>query len=101
MEGYQQLFHQWLPFYRRHKHEPDGLLQTLLTIMSTLDDTNVYYRAGIEGARYVIEESRAVLVDFSVNKVDQMNANFSNRLISPGGSADMLALTILIDTLCS
>lgn len=101
MEGYQQLFQQWLPFYHRHKHEPDGLLQTLLTIMSTLDDTNVYYRAGIEGARYVIEESRAVLVDFSVNKVDQMNANFSNRLISPGGSADMLALTILIDTLCS
>lgn len=132
-KGYPDLFDKWLPFLKneelRIKNEELAnsvgslsndsssivLHATLLYIMSMLDDTNVYYRRGEEGARMVKEEAGRLLnqacgikdgESFSANSsqqtnssLEKMNKCFIAENISPGGSADMLALTLLVYSL--
>lgn len=132
-KGYPDLFDKWLPFLineeLRMKNEELAnsvgsqsnesssftLHATLLYIMSMLDDTNVYYRRGEEGARMVKEEAGRLLnqacgmknkESFSANysqqtnsPLEKMNKRFIAENISPGGSADMLALTLLVNSL--
>ncbi|MBO6248591.1 MAG: triphosphoribosyl-dephospho-CoA synthase, partial [Bacteroidales bacterium] len=77
-----------------------GTLQkTLLRIMSTLDDTCVIHRVGYERAQEVKNEAEALLDNFSEEGLREMKKRYDAEGISPGGAADMLALTILIDSL--
>lgn len=98
-DGYPQLFDDWLPFYRQCVGDEYALHKTLLHIMSALDDTNIYFRKDAGTARRVKQEAGALLQDFSVEALEEMNRRFISENISPGGGADMLALTIFIDTL--
>ena len=116
-KGYPDLFAKWLPFLKneglRMKNEESAnavrslsndsssfiLHSTLLYIMSTLDDTNVYYRRGEEGAQIMKREAARMLDGFSLKDIEAMNKRFIAENISPGGSADMLALTRLVQSL--
>ena len=92
--------------------------KTLLRIMSTLDDTCVIHRVGYERAQEVKREAAAMLValenyfsqGFAKNQfpkaiptatemLQDLCVRYAAEGISPGGAADMLALTILIDSL--
>lgn len=95
-EGYQPLFTDWLPYYRGTMSE-ERKLKTLLRIMATLDDTNVYHRKGAEGVAQMKADSIALLNDFEPKKLEQLNQDYNAQGISPGGSADMLALTIFVN----
>ena len=75
------------------------LQKTLLRIMSTLDDTCVIHRVGYERAQEVKNEAGALLDNFSEEGLREMKKRYDAEGISPGGAADMLALTILIDSL--
>ena len=75
------------------------LQKTLLRIMSTLDDTCVIHRVGYERAQEVKNEAGALLDNFSEEGLRKMKKRYDAEGISPGGAADMLALTILIDSL--
>ena len=123
MEGYKDLWTNWLPYYRSLRGQeaqasscPEQ--QTLLHIMSTLDDTCVIHRAGYERAQEVKREAAAMLValenyfsqGFAKNQfpkaiptateiLQDLCVRYAAEGISPGGAADMLALTILIDSL--
>ena len=77
----------------------EPLQKTLLKIMSTLDDTCVIHRVGYERAQEVKIEAKALLEDFSEEGLREMKKRYDAEGISPGGAADMLALTILIDSL--
>lgn len=99
--GYQQLFSDWLPYYSGLNSDPQRLHKTLLLIMSMLDDTNVAYRKGSDEMIHVKAEARALLDDFSLAKLSQMNSDFTARNISPGGCADMLSLTFFVHSLIS
>ena len=77
----------------------EPLQKTLLRIMSTLDDTCVIHRVGYERAQEVKIEAKALLEDFSEEGLREMKKRYDAEGISPGGAADMLALTILIDSL--
>ena len=79
--------------------ETELLQKTLLRIMSTLDDTCVIHRVGYQRAQGVKEEAKALLDDFSEDGLKEMKNRYDSEGISPGGAADMLALTILIDSL--
>lgn len=96
-DGYGQLFREWLPFYRLHEGEEYQCHRTLLYIMSQLDDTNVVYRKGRDTAQLVKEEARQLAERFTLKGLRMLNEAFISDHISPGGSADMLALTIFID----
>lgn len=97
--GYQLLFSHWLPYYSGLNSDPQRLHKTLLLIMSMLDDTNVAYRKGADEMKHVKDEARALLDDFSLAKLSQMNSDFTARNISPGGCADMLSLTFFVHSL--
>ena len=97
-EGYEQLFNDWLPFLRELQQQGDPYAhhKTLLRIMAQLDDTNVLHRCGAEVAQRVKAEAATLLADFSPDRLEAMNRRYTADNISPGGAADMLALTIFI-----
>ena len=123
-EGYEKLFAEWLPFYneRRKSHDAHALHKTLLRIMCDLDDTNVIYRTNVATAEEVKQEARALLASFEEAYAAQdkekcasaieekcasaellalkdMDRRYTERNISPGGTADMLSLTVFIGSI--
>ena len=106
-EGYRLLFEDWLPYYASGA----GELKTLLRIMSTLDDTCVIKRVGYERAQEVKQEASAILEaeenyfsqGFAKNQFSsagrELCKQYAAEGISPGGAADMLALTIFIHSI--
>lgn len=95
--AYPALFSAWLPYFRSLAGDQYRCHKTLLYIMTSLDDTNVLHRRGAEGLAYTKSEAAGLLGNFSVGGLASMNGDFIRENISPGGSADMLSLTIFID----
>lgn len=99
IDGYPLLFDEWLPFFIKHKNEEHSLIKLLLFIMTNLDDTNIYYRKGEEVVAHVKQQAQEILDDFSIDRVEKLNKEFVKENISPGGAADMLSLTLFIDSI--
>lgn len=100
LTGYAPLFADWLPYYRSQAGRPDAPYRLLLRIMATLDDTNVLHRAGPETAHAVKRQAQELLADFSPEKLERLDRDFISRNLSPGGAADMFALTRFVAGLC-
>ena len=99
LRGYPDLFEDWLPFYRSLRGDPYRNHRTLLRIMSELDDTNILHRTGPQTLDFVKEVSDDLCNHFSLKDLKRLNQDFVLENISPGGSADMLSLTILINNI--
>ena len=99
--GYSQLFSAWLPAYRNYLADDASTAchRLLLLIMSQLDDTNVIHRVGYDQAQQVKQEARTLLDHYSTTGMEAMNRDYITRNISPGGSADMVALTLFIHSI--
>lgn len=84
----------------------DGLLPndagvySLISLIAAIDDTNLYHRGGTEGARFA-KEYAARLLENSIDSksVEKMDDEFIKRNLSPGGSADLLAITYFLHML--
>jgi triphosphoribosyl-dephospho-CoA synthase len=80
-------------------------LDTLLTIMASLDDTCLLHRAGLDGLRAGQRGARAVLAAGGASTaagraaLDALEAALLTLNASPGGAADLLAATLFIDKL--
>jgi triphosphoribosyl-dephospho-CoA synthase len=119
-EGYKPLFEDWLPYFRSVKAGDYGLQKTLLRIMATLDDTCVIHRVGYDRAMEVKGEAAALLKQIPgkagndgsnqagndevvmadlIGHLQEMCGRYAGEGVSPGGAADMLALTIFIDSI--
>ena len=98
-EAYPELFTAWLPYYRSLESDPYRCHKTLLYIMTDLDDTNVLHRRGAEGLAHTKSEAARLLGNFSLDGLSSMNRDFIRENISPGGSADMLSLTMFIKSI--
>ena len=92
--GYRQLFEDWLPFYRKERN----IGRLLIYIISSLDDTCIIHRAGEKRALEVRREAEQLLNNYTEDNLRRMCERFREENISPGGAADMLALTIFIDS---
>lgn len=101
MNGYPVLQKQLLPFLRTSDRSDVEytLLQTLVYLMSEVEDGNILHRGGYDAWLQVKEESKKIhqanlskkdLLD-ELKKYDQ---TMIARHLSPGGSADLLALGI-------
>jgi triphosphoribosyl-dephospho-CoA synthase len=83
----------------------DLFLELLLKLMAGSEDTNVIIRGGIENLNYVKSISKEFLTEGGIKqpdakkKLECMNEEFIKRNISPGGSADLLAVTIFLGML--
>ena len=82
----------------------DAVLEALVRLMVTAEDSNVLYRSGIEGMALMERQASAFMEAggmFQDNpgvKLEEMNRLFVNNNISPGGCADLLALTLFLDS---
>lgn len=76
------------------------LLDVLFRIMSISDDSNVVFRGGLEALDFVKKQAAKFIEDKGVfnddykQKIEQMNTVFVEKNISPGGSADLLSVTL-------
>ena len=92
-----------LPVYDQLRSEGVGeeivLLQVLLHLLAENDDTNLISRGGLAGLRDVRERARnllnhgGVLGHDGLQKMEQLDDQLIARHLSPGGSADLLAVT--------
>ncbi len=92
-EGYKELFDKWLPELRTN-----GPLPTLMLIMASLDDTNILHRGGSEALAYVKARATEIYENGRIgieNEIREFGRELKDRNLSPGGAADMLALTML------
>lgn len=80
----------------------DALALTLVHSMASLEDTNLLHRGGEAGLRFAQESAKRVLALPEAERMaalTALDAEFIRRNLSPGGSADMLALAVLLHTL--
>lgn len=106
-DGFPSLLGISLPAYRdaRRSGAPlnDVLVHALLHLLASVHDTNIIMRHDVEASRYVQECARRSLVLGGMltpegrDAVLRMDADFIERNISPGGCADLLALTYFLD----
>ncbi|GKX58685.1 triphosphoribosyl-dephospho-CoA synthase CitG [Leminorella grimontii] len=92
-----------LPAYRESLRQgwssERSLHQALLTLMAHNDDTNLVSRGGVEGLRFARNEARALLNDGGMAhpqakaRLAALDDAFIAKNLSPGGSADLLAVT--------
>ena len=97
--AYSELFTDWLPYYRSLEGDPfrsvDGLHRR------EEEDVADGIRVGEQHDQAIHAEAEAarLLEDFSESGLSSLNKDFIRENISPGGSADMLSLTIFIESI--
>ncbi|EJS96427.1 triphosphoribosyl-dephospho-CoA synthase CitG [Pectobacterium wasabiae] len=78
--------------------EDTALLRTLLVLMAYNPDTNVVSRGGMDGLMFVQHYAQRLLADpLDRQALVKMDEALIARNLSPGGSADLLALTWLLN----
>ena len=81
-------------------------LQTLFALMSSIDDTTVLYRGGIEAGSFVRQSAAGFLAEGGClqsdwfEKAESLHRAFIARNLSAGGCADLLACTLLVSRCC-
>ena len=80
-------------------------IQCLFALMAELDDTNLLHRGGPEGLSFARREAQAFLDKGGVGAPDwreralTLHRAFVEARLSPGGAADLLAVTLFLDSL--
>jgi triphosphoribosyl-dephospho-CoA synthase len=80
-------------------------LQACFALIASVCDTNLLHRGGADGMRYATETAATFLSQGGVGAPDwraraaTVHAVFVARRLSPGGCADLLAMTLFVDAL--
>lgn len=77
----------------------DAACAALLAMLAAHEDTNLIHRGGYETQQQVAREAAALLerVPFpDADTLREWNAEFVQKNLSPGGTADLLAMTLLL-----
>ena len=100
LSGFNTAFKVGLPALRKSLREGysgnDAMVITLLNLMTVSEDSNVVYRGGLEGLEFIKSEAKRILNNFNVEAVRTFDAECIKRNLSPGGSADLLAVTAML-----
>ena len=94
LEGYAQLFEDWMPYFQQVKEDEQARLRLLLHIVSTLEDNNLYHRGGAELTLESQQRCAQVADNFRTEDNEALAEWMKKHNMSPGGSADMLALSL-------
>jgi len=79
-------------------------VHALMTLIAEVEDTNLLYRGGAHGLAFAQSEARAFLDAGSVGAADWharavgMHRAFTDRRLSPGGCADLLAMALFVES---
>jgi triphosphoribosyl-dephospho-CoA synthase len=80
-------------------------VQTCFSLIASVRDTNLLHRGGEDGVLYASESAKAFLSAGGVDTSDwriraaEVHSGFVARRLSPGGCADLLAMTLFVDAL--
>ena len=94
-----------LPIYRKYlsegKNKNDAGAFTLLHLIANIYDTCIFKRGGNEAVAYAKERAQALLAsgEPALAEIRALNGDFTERNLSPGGSADLLAITYFLSEL--
>lgn len=89
-------------YYKKNLLINDMFLQLLMSIMTKSQDTNILIRGGMQNLIYAQSVSKDFLKSGGMNnpdakrKLECMNKIFIKKNISPGGAADLLAVSIFL-----
>lgn len=82
------------------KNKNDAAIICLLSLIASVEDTNLYKRGGKEGFEFAKNCAQKLLSEgVSKEKLIEADREFIKRNLSPGGSADLLALTLFLHSL--
>lgn len=94
-----------LPTLRRRLEAGDSLeqagVQVLMALMAQVVDTNLIARGGLEGQRWAMEQAKALTQGQAAcrEETEKLDKAFAERNLSPGGCADLLAITYFLEFL--
>ncbi len=80
----------------------DACVHALIALMSVVEDSNVVWRAGYESLLWLQKRARIILgqgsvyTDTGYAAIQELDRDCVERRISPGGSADLLSLTLAL-----
>jgi len=108
--GFPSVYYTGLPALRLGRALAPGdasaaRVQACIALVAAVRDTNLLHRGGVEGARYATEAAASFLADGGVGalgwraRAATVHAEFVARRLSPGGCADLLAMTLFVDAL--
>lgn len=83
------------------KNYNQACVETLLALMAVCEDSNAVHRGGIEALKFVQSKASILLAKnydekTLLDETSQFDDECIKRNISPGGAADLLALTLMI-----
>jgi triphosphoribosyl-dephospho-CoA synthase len=82
----------------------DRLIHTLISIMIHCEDSNVLHRHSMDTLKEVQQKATHIIslggmtTESGKAAIEELNKEFINRHISPGGSADLLAVTVFFNS---
>lgn len=106
-DGFPAVREHSLPAFRRMCQAGMGLgyslSRTLIYLIANVDDTTLLHRGGMEGLVWAKEQAQKELdrneLYGSYQRLQELDREFTSRNLSPGGCADLLAVTLLADIL--
>lgn len=108
--GFKAVLNHGLPAYQSGyaltQSREAAAVQALFSIMANLDDTNILWRAGLEGLGLVQNRAAEFLSEGGVSNVRwreraiNIHQEFVVRNLSPGGAADLLGVTLFMQIIC-
>ncbi|MBQ1235049.1 MAG: triphosphoribosyl-dephospho-CoA synthase CitG [Oscillospiraceae bacterium] len=105
-DGFPGVFCIGLPAYKQALQAGlspnDAAAVALLALISRVADANLYKRGGMEGAEFAKERANTLMKAFphiDMSEIEKLDREFIERNLSPGGCADLLALTLFVHSL--
>jgi len=103
--GLPTVFNFSLGFYKENQNLSKNrrLVQTLIALMQYCEDSTILYRHSIETLKEVQKRAKEIIAiggvqtPQGVKAIEEMDEDFTRRQISPGGSADLLGVTVFLD----
>ncbi len=77
----------------------DAGATALVHLIAKVEDTNLYHRGGEVGAAWARTEAERLLPCPAMAQIEGLDDAFIGRNLSPGGCADLLAVTLFLDKL--
>lgn len=108
--GFPAIYDVGLPALRaaaavEHSHAEAARVQACFALIASTEDTNLLHRGGEAGLEFAQRSARGFLARGGIGAEDWLDVaetihrSFVERLLSPGGSADLLAMTLFVDAL--
>jgi triphosphoribosyl-dephospho-CoA synthase len=106
--GFPSVYQIGLPALKRGARTVPGdaeaaRVEACFALIASVEDTNLLHRGGLDGLRFARRTTRLFVDEGGVRRpgwrarAQSIHENFVIRRLSPGGAADLLAMTLFVD----